>query len=319
MKNQFTQMVLQGLFHEANNIFSQITLKQQSDFLIEEVIDSKSIAVYTFTCFLILQKGESAKLHYCASEILSVGLTYLEGAYSAALFHARSAAVLDSADFTYKEHLLLFYSIPEKLIDNKEAYGIVHGILEQDPNNTTALRILAEIEESTTVENTITMQITNKKDLSINFMNYVNTGRYGEAKLLSLAILSYENFYNFIIILGFETGSIALYTFICFVLTENESSQMHQLAAVLISQALSHIEGAYSAGLFHARRAVELALDTDISYKEYLLLFYDIPEQLFSDSEAKTIAQDILRLNPDNKVAIDVLCTIEKNKNRANE
>lgn len=147
MKDTFSAAISKGLFSKAHNILIQIPQEKQINFLLEIVLESSSVAIYTFVVFLIIHTGETAHLHYCAAEILTVGLTYLEGAYSAALLHARRAAELDPKDFSYKEYLLLFYSIPEHLIDAYEAHTIAEEILVQDPFNRTALRISNETKE----------------------------------------------------------------------------------------------------------------------------------------------------------------------------
>lgn len=69
---------------------------------------------------------------------------------------------------------------------------------------------------------------------------------------------------------------------------------------------LNHLEGAYQAAFFHAKKAVGLS-PNDISYKEYLLLFYEIPEQLLTKEEATDIAKEILEEDPENKVSLFVL------------
>ncbi|ODP29526.1 hypothetical protein PTI45_01009 [Paenibacillus nuruki] len=92
--------------------------------------------------------------------------------------------------------------------------------------------------------------------------------------------------------LGFDEGSIGTYSFVCHLITVKESSDLHYLASELLSTALCHLPDAYSSALFHARRALELNSE-DISLKEYLLLFHDIPEQLINKEEARDIARDI--------------------------
>jgi hypothetical protein len=133
-------------------------------------------------------------------------------------------------------------------------------------------------------------------------MQHIISGQYKEAKKVSFDSMTQKDFYNVIMSIGFSTESIAIYTFICFLLKEYESAYLHQLAAVVISQGLSHLEGAYSSGLFHARRAVELA-PNNISYKEYLLLFNAIPDKLLDDPEAKIIAEEIVSQDPTNSTA----------------
>lgn len=140
---------------------------------------------------------------------------------------------------------------------------------------------------------------------------YIIFGHYKEAKAISFDNMSENDFYNLITSIGFATESIAIYTFICFLIIEYESAHLHQLAAVLISQGLSHLEGAYSSGLFHARRAVTLSPDI-ISYKEYLLLFNTIPDKLLSDSEAKKISEEILLQDPNNITALKTIYEIAR-------
>ncbi|MFJ6267099.1 hypothetical protein ACIQGW_19250 [Lysinibacillus xylanilyticus] len=43
--------------------------------------------------------------------------------------------------------------------------------------------------------------------------------------------------------------------------------------------------------------------EEDIELKEYLLFFYDIPDKLLSKQEAKTLAEEIINLNPKREVA----------------
>ncbi|WP_278343214.1 hypothetical protein [Parageobacillus thermoglucosidasius] len=64
---------------------------------------------------------------------------------------------------------------------------------------------------------------------------------------------------------------------------------------------MCHLPDAYASALYHAKRAVELSPE-DVSLKEHLLLFYEIPEKLISKEEAKAIAQEILKIITDNKM-----------------
>ena len=144
------------------------------------------------------------------------------------------------------------------------------------------------------------------KNIKNNVINYIKTGHFKNAQTISFDILPQKDFYDLIIELGFETESISIYTFICFLLMTDEKAYLHQLAATLISQALSHIDGAYSAGLCHIRRAIEIE-PHNISYKEYLLLFNAIPEKLLNDQEAEYIAQEILKQDSTNLTALEFI------------
>ncbi|QSO46734.1 tetratricopeptide repeat protein [Alicyclobacillus mengziensis] len=58
--------------------------------------------------------------------------------------------------------------------------------------------------------------------------------------------------------------------------------------------------------MFHTRRAIELSPD-DVSLKEHLLLFHDIPEKLVTTEEARKIAEEIISVAPDSPTAKSIL------------
>jgi hypothetical protein len=51
---------------------------------------------------------------------------------------------------------------------------------------------------------------------------------------------------------------------------------------------------------------MQLAPD-DVEIKEYLLLFYNIPDKLINEEEASDLAREILERKPGSKVALEVL------------
>ena len=60
-----------------------------------------------------------------------------------------------------------------------------------------------------------------------------------------------------------------------------------------------------SVALFHAREL--LKLEYNAANLEMVLFFYDIPDKLIKKSEAESIAKELQRIDPDNKVALHIL------------
>jgi hypothetical protein len=63
---------------------------------------------------------------------------------------------------------------------------------------------------------------------------------------------------------------------------------------------------AFNGALFHARRRLELDSD-NLRYKEFLLFFHSVPDDLINDEEAMQICLEILEQDPTNKCALRTL------------
>lgn len=145
-----------------------------------------------------------------------------------------------------------------------------------------------------------------------DFLDAIHSGKYHQAKSI-IGNMSPKDLSQFLVSLSFDTGSINIYTFVCFLLLECESTALHYCAAGILSHGLCMTEGAYSAALFHARRAAELSPD-NLSSQVELLFFFGMPDQIMSATEAKKIAQKILLKDPTNNKALEVIETIKKHE-----
>lgn len=104
--------------------------------------------------------------------------------------------------------------------------------------------------------------------------------------------LSFDAACGTIIRLGYATERVSLYTFVVSLLLKNETAELHNLASEVLRLTLFFIKGAYVAGLYHARKSIELEPD-NITYKKYLLFYYNTPDQVLSREEATQLAKKI--------------------------
>ncbi len=141
MNKQFLEAIHQAHYNEAKKLISIMPYDQRYQFLIDQAIETGSIAIYTFVCFL-LSEQESTGLHHCAAGILNHGLCYLKGATSASLLHAKRAAEISPNDITCQQELLSYFGMPEQVMTKDEARNIAKNILSKDSNNPEALNIL---------------------------------------------------------------------------------------------------------------------------------------------------------------------------------
>ncbi|MGG0179123.1 hypothetical protein [Gottfriedia acidiceleris] len=140
----FKDAILSGDFIKAR----ELSLNMDGESLLEELFliayEEESITPYAFANFQLLE-AETSENHYMISFILSMALNYLEGAYQTSFHHAKKAMELSPEDNSYKEYVLYFNKLPERLLSNEEAIEVANSILENDPMNTSALSVINEL------------------------------------------------------------------------------------------------------------------------------------------------------------------------------
>lgn len=102
---------------------------------------------------------------------------------------------------------------------------------------------------------------------------------------------------------AYDDESINNYTFVNGWLIEEETYDKHILAINLLFHPLCHIEGAYQSSLYHVKRCMNLSESNDLISLENLLFLNEVPEKVVSDEEAKKVALEILRIDPDHEIA----------------
>lgn len=144
MINNFLENVRIGKFKEAKACFKDMPFEQMHNTLIDLGFKTEFVPLYTFLNFLLMEK-ETAELHYCAAMLIAQCFVYIEGSYSMGLFHARRSVELAPGDSSYKEYLLLYYSIPDKLLSLEEAIVVAKELEVQDPGNVAANHFFQDI------------------------------------------------------------------------------------------------------------------------------------------------------------------------------
>lgn len=139
-----------------------------------------------------------------------------------------------------------------------------------------------------------------------NLENLILSGQFDQVRAIYFNT-NFEEFTNELLAQAFENESLSNYSVIVYLLLESEDEKLHDLAYQILSQPLCHIEGAYASSLYHAQKAVELTHYTNVQRLENLLFLNIVPEKIVSDAQAKSIAKQILTLDPTNKVAKETL------------
>lgn len=124
-----------------------MSIDEQKELIFKIGIKTESLSVYTYIWHRIITEKDNQEIidwHETALSVLIHCINFLEGAYSSALYHARKIAELEPDNIENFVQLLFFYDIPEKLLDEKEAKKIAEKIIDVDPNNQVAARVLEE-------------------------------------------------------------------------------------------------------------------------------------------------------------------------------
>lgn len=125
-------------------------------------------------------------------------------------------------------------------------------------------------------------------------------GKYNEVEKECSLMNAYE-IRDVIMNIAYDTESLFVYGFVCYMIEKTKAIIWIELAIDILLNPLCFIEGAYSVALFHARDL--LITEKSVKNLERIIFFYNMPEKLVDEVEAKKIAIEILRLEPDNIVA----------------
>ena len=129
-------------------------------------------------------------------------------------------------------------------------------------------------------------------------------GDFGKARLL-LSQCEKDSLETVLFEIGCDEENICAYAFVSCLIQCNENVEYHCLASELLNIAFPHLKGAYQTSLYHLRRAIELD-PSDLSLVEGLLFFYELPEKLISEEEARNIVDEALKKNPESPIARSV-------------
>lgn len=143
MKDKLISFIKENEFREARKMYLNEPFNQLEKDIIEIAYDTEDVGVYFFVLDCI-EYEESAKLHSIAFDLLCNVFNFISGAYFLAYNHMKKAVELDYNNYEYKEGLLLFYHLPEKILSKEEAINIALEILKEKPDNQAANSIINE-------------------------------------------------------------------------------------------------------------------------------------------------------------------------------
>lgn len=131
-------------------------------------------------------------------------------------------------------------------------------------------------------------------------------GKYKEAEKICKTIDA-NTIRDVVMTIAYDTEGICVYSFIQYMIERTREESWIELAIDVMLNPLCHVEGSYSVALFHAREL--LLIEKNIKNLERIIFFYNIPEKLVDEEEVKYILKEILKVEPDNVVALNVKIT----------
>lgn len=135
---------------------------------------------------------------------------------------------------------------------------------------------------------------------------HVLNGEFDAVKNLISAtdFLEFEEAY---ISSAYENESVMYYTCLLYMIKEAETTEIHDLAFLLLVYPLSDVPGAIEAAYYHAESSIDLTKGKEVKSLLQMLLLHALPEPVISDKKAFEVSKQILKLDPSNKVARNVL------------
>jgi len=134
---------------------------------------------------------------------------------------------------------------------------------------------------------------------------YILNGEFELARQLYCDI-NYTILKNDIHKISYDTENVATYLFILYMIFHKNEAELHYIATSLLINQFVYLHGAYYIAYNHLLKAIQLD-SNNIKYLENLLLFYHIPDKILKKEEALRIANQIIKICPNSKVANSIL------------
>ena len=138
---RFKKLLETNKFNELHSFLLEKSEKEIESILFTIAYDYDCLLVYTFINSVI-SKNETSMWHYFASSILAMAFSHLNYGYQMAYYHAVKAIELSPENIDLKNYILLFYSIPEKILSKDLALDYAREVYDHDKNNNTARMVL---------------------------------------------------------------------------------------------------------------------------------------------------------------------------------
>lgn len=137
------ELIKQKSFEKALQILNDVGLDNIKDHIIEAAYESDDVAFCEFYDFLLTEVSpDSADYYYAAAELYTTVFNYLPEGYSKAFKFSKKAIEIDPSNVSLKEFILLFYSLPDQLLNKELAVKYAKDVIEQDKENKAAKLIL---------------------------------------------------------------------------------------------------------------------------------------------------------------------------------
>lgn len=141
------QLIKAGFLSEAAQLAATMNEREVHQILLYIGCEEQNLCAYTLT-WLLIQKKESAELHYIAYKIVTVAWAAdMVGCQATGAFHLRQAMKLDTANIKYGEHFLQLHTQNPQdpnIIPDTEAEAIANKLFDLTYFSHPAERVLAK-------------------------------------------------------------------------------------------------------------------------------------------------------------------------------
>lgn len=139
-----------------------------------------------------------------------------------------------------------------------------------------------------------------------NLKNEILAGDFVQARK-TVKTMPFREFYRFMMGQPYHSEKeVVFYFFMVDLIGEKEDAIYHNLASSIMAFGLTWMPGAYNVAMRHLQRAIQLSPD-DIGYKQQMLLYNIIPDQLLPKEEALAYAKQVHEDDPLDRLANDIL------------